>query len=68
MASFSRRITVLKEVVRHLWRTSHLAGALQTENQEIEDKAVVLENECRELQSTDQDKGVSVCHVFVCQG
>lgn len=68
MASFSCRIPVLKEIVGHLWRTSHLAGSLQTKDEEIKDKAIVLENKCRELQSTDQTEGVGMRHIFVCQG
>ncbi len=49
VASFSGRVAVLEEVIGHLWRTSHLAGSLQTEDKEIKDKAIILENKCGEL-------------------
>ncbi len=42
MASFSGRVAVLEEVIGHLWRTIHLASALQTEDKEIKDKACVV--------------------------
>ena len=67
MADFGGRITVLEEIVGHLGRTSHLAGTLETEDEEIHNEAVVLENKRGELQSTDEAVGVRVGHVFIGQ-
>ena len=67
MADFSGRIAVLEEIVGHLRGTSHLAGALETEDKEIHDETIVLENERGELQSTDETVSVRVGHVLVVQ-
>lgn len=42
VASLRRRVAELKEVVRHLRRSGHLARALKTEDEQVEDETVVL--------------------------
>lgn len=42
MASLGRRVAELEEVVGHLGRAGHLAGALETEDEDVEDETVVL--------------------------
>ena len=66
MSGFSGTITVLEEVVRELRRTGHFTGTLEAEDEEIEDKPVVLEHESRELKTPDKAIGVGVGHV--CMG
>ena len=56
-------VAVLQEVVRHLRGTSHLARALQAENEQIQDETIVLEDEGGELKSADEAVRVRVGHV-----
>lgn len=53
VASLRGRIAVLEEVVRHLGRPGHFTCAVQSHDQQVEDQAVVLEHEGRELETTD---------------
>lgn len=43
VAGLGRRVAELEEVVGHLGRASHLARALEAEDEDVEDEAVVLE-------------------------
>ena len=45
MRSFSGDILEGEEVVGHLRGTSHLTGALQTQDEEVENEAIVLDDE-----------------------
>jgi hypothetical protein len=60
-----RRVPELEEVVRKLGRTGHLTRALETEDEEIEDETVVLEDERRELETTNHAERIDVRHVLV---
>mmetsp|Transcript_15391 Transcript_15391/g.46047 ORF Transcript_15391/g.46047 Transcript_15391/m.46047 type:complete len:239 (-) Transcript_15391:180-896(-) len=53
-----------QKVVGQLGRAGHLACALQTEQQYVQQEAVVLHNERTELQATNQPVGVGVRHVL----
>ena len=64
VSSFGSRVAVLEEVVGLLWRTSHFAGSVQTEDQEIENETVVLEDKGRELETTDEAIRIGVSHVW----
>ena len=45
VTSLGGRVTELQEIVGHLRRTCHLASALQSEDQDVENKTVVLYKE-----------------------
>lgn len=45
MAGFRDAVAELEEVIRELRGASHLAGTLKAQDKEIEDEAIVLENE-----------------------
>lgn len=64
MSGFGGTITVLEEVVRELQRTGHFTGTLEAEDEEIEDEAIVLEDESGELKTTDEAISVGVRHVY----
>ncbi|KAF9645953.1 hypothetical protein BDM02DRAFT_3271340 [Thelephora ganbajun] len=53
MRDFRGRIAVLNKIAWHPRETSHLAGTLETEDEEIHDETVELEGEGGKLQSTD---------------
>ncbi len=65
VASFSGGIPILQEVVGHLRGSSHLAGSMETENEQIKDKAVVLEDESRKLKTADETKSIDMSHILV---
>ena len=44
------RILVLQEVVGHLRRPGHFTRMLQTWEEQIKDQAIILEDECEELE------------------
>jgi len=45
MRNFRSHVLERQEIVRHLRRSSHLTGSLETEDQKVEDEAVVLDDE-----------------------
>lgn len=47
------------------WRTSKLAGSVETEDEEIADEAIVLHDKGRELETANEAVGVGVRHIFV---
>jgi hypothetical protein len=65
VSCLGRRIPELEEVVGHLRRSGHLARTLESEDEDVEDETVVLEDEGRELKSSDHSEGVDVRHVLV---
>lgn len=67
MTCFSSRITILKEVIRHLGRPRHLTCSLKAKNEEIEDQTIILEDEGRELETADKTISIGMCHVLVSQ-
>jgi hypothetical protein len=67
VARLSLAITELQEVVGALRRTSNLTGSLRAQKKKIQNKTVKLEDERRELQTTDHTITVDMVHVFVCQ-
>ena len=54
-----------EEVVGHLGWTSHLAGPVEAEDQEVHHEAIVLHYERGKLKSPDNSIGVGVIHVLV---
>lgn len=58
--------TVLEaeEIVGHLWRSSHLAGTVKTQNEQVHHQAIVLHNEGGKLQAPDDAVRVGVVHVL----
>lgn len=62
-----RRVPELEEVVGHLRGSSHLARPLQSEDEQVEDESVVLEDERRELETSDHSKVVDMRHILVRQ-
>ncbi len=66
MSGLCRGVTVLEEVVRHLRRASHFTCSLQTEDEEVEYQAIVLEYESGELEASNHAISVSVRHILVC--
>ena len=48
------RVAVLQEIVRQLRRSSHLAGTLQTQDDQVRYETLGLENEGGELKTTDE--------------
>ena len=65
MPALGCAIAELQEVIRRVWWTGDLAGALKAKEQEINDQTIVLENEGRELQTADHAVSVCVIHVLV---
>lgn len=65
VSDLSSSVLILQEVVWHLWRPSHLGGAFQTDNEEIENQAVVLHDERGKLKTTDYAVAVDMVHVLV---
>ena len=53
-----------EEVIRHLWWSGHLTGALQTEDQQVQHQPVVLDNEGGKLEPADHSIRVGVVHVL----
>jgi len=64
MSHFGRDVLKREEVVGHLWRSSHFAGTLQSEHQEVKNKSVVLDDERGELETADDAVRVGVVHVL----
>jgi hypothetical protein len=44
MPCFGCGVAELKEIIRHLWRSSHLASPLQAQNEDIQHETVILED------------------------
>jgi hypothetical protein len=64
VARFGYGVAILQEIVGHLRGPGHFTGAMQSEDEQVKDKPIVLEYECRELESTDQAIGIVVRHVW----
>ena len=62
-------IPELEEIIRLLWRwrASNFACSLQAKQQQIDDQAVELEHEGRELQTTNQAVRICVVHILIIQ-
>jgi hypothetical protein len=60
-------ISVLEEIVWLCWWTGHFACTVKTENEEIQNETVVLEDETGELKTSNQTISINVGHVLVCQ-
>ncbi len=58
-------ITELQEVVRALRWTSKLRSTLKTEQKQVNDQAIVLEDKAGKLQTSDHTVAVGMVHVFV---
>ena len=65
MCHFRRHVLERQEVVRHLWRSSHLTGTLQTQHKKVEYQPVILDDERRKLQATDDAVRIGVIHVLI---
>lgn len=65
MANFCGRVLEGQKVVRHLRWSSHLAGSLQTQNQQIQNQSIVLRDKRSKLQTTNDSVTVGVIHVLV---
>ena len=63
MTCLCGRVVVLQEVVRHLRRSCHFTRTLQAKDQQVEHQTLALEDEGRELQSTDETESVGMGHV-----
>lgn len=64
VARFGYGVAILQEIVGHLRRPGHFTGAVQSEDEQIKDEPIVLEDERRELESADQAIGIIVRHVW----
>jgi len=58
-------VVVGQKVVRQIWRSSHLGSSLQSKNQDVQDETIVLDDEGRELETSNQSIRVDVVHVLV---
>ena len=65
MPCFGRRVAELREIIRHLWRSSHLASPLQAQNEDIEHETVILEDKGRKLESANHTIRIRMRHVLV---
>lgn len=65
VTNLSWGVAELKEVVGRLGRTGHFAGSLESENEDVENETVVLEDETGELESSNHSESVDVGHVLV---
>mmetsp|Transcript_3094 Transcript_3094/g.10261 ORF Transcript_3094/g.10261 Transcript_3094/m.10261 type:complete len:228 (-) Transcript_3094:2744-3427(-) len=65
MPRLRAHVPVRDELVRHLRRSRDFRGARETEHEQVQDQAVVLRHERRELQAADQTVRVRVAHVLV---
>eukprot|EP00438_Fugacium_kawagutii_P036610 Skav217820 [mRNA] locus=scaffold889:237880:242886:- [translate_table: standard] len=65
MSQFRVHILEGQELVRQLRRTCNLGGSGQTQHQQIQHHAVVLEDKGAKLQTLDEAVGVGVVHVLV---
>ncbi|KAG8786458.1 hypothetical protein FRC12_016526 [Ceratobasidium sp. 428] len=65
VASLSRAVAELEEVVGQLWRARHFACALQAEDEEIENQVIVLEDECRKLKTANKTEDIGVRHILI---
>jgi hypothetical protein len=65
MSSFGVKVLEGHELIRVMNWTSKFRCTLKSEDEKIEYKAVVLENERSELESSDETVRVRVRHVFV---
>ena len=62
---FSVLVGEAHELIWKSWGSSHLRGTLQAMHQEVEDQAVVLEDETGKLKASYKAVGVGVRHIFV---
>jgi hypothetical protein len=67
MSGLGLPITELQEVVGALRWASNFAGTLETKQKEVKNKAIVLEDERRELEATNHTVTVNVVHVLICE-
>lgn len=65
VTGFGSHVGELQEIVRHVRWTRHLARSLQAKDEKIQNEAVILHNERRELEASDDAVAVRVVHVFV---
>ena len=65
MGSFCGHILETEEIIWHAWRTSHLTSSVETKNEEIKHEPVVLDDERRELETTENTVVVGVVHILV---
>ena len=63
VGSLGSRVTVLQEVVGLLGWTSHFTRSLETENEKIQNETVVLEDESRELETTNHTISIGMSHI-----
>ena len=63
MAGLGGGISVLQEIVEHLWGTSHFTCTRQTKDHATVHQAVVLEDEGGELEDTNKAICVRMCHI-----
>ena len=65
MSDFRLQVRVAHELVRLADLSSQLECSLLTEDAQIEDEAIILEDEAGELEAADEAIAVRVTHVFV---
>lgn len=53
-----------QEVVGHVWRTRHVGGTVQAQQEQVHNQPVVLDYEAGKLQTTDGSVRVVVVHVL----
>ena len=53
-----------EESVWHLWWSSHLAGSLQTQHQQVHHQTVVLYHKGGELQASDDTIRIGMIHIL----
>jgi hypothetical protein len=67
MSGLGLPITELQEVVGALRWASNFAGTLETKQKEVKNKAIILEDERRELEAPNHTVTVNVVHVLICE-
>lgn len=65
VARFSGSVSELEEIVRHLRRSSHFTSSRKTENEEIENETIVLEDERGELKTSDHSVTIDMGHILI---
>ena len=64
MPCFSSGVVELKEIILHLWRSSHLTSPLQAQNKDIEHETIILEDKGRKLEPANHTVCIHMRHVL----
>lgn len=65
MACLSAGVLESQEVVGNLWWPGNLSSTGQTQHEQVQHQAIVLHDEGRKLQPSDQPIGIGVGHVLI---